>query len=963
MRAVQGRFSGAAWAPYKGALAGRRARSPEGNVVRGSLAQGSNASAGAQTSAAETTSLDDFPSEADESPRTAQAWNDLAVSLISRSQASATRALLVQAIAATDAALELQPRFPEALFNRALAIEQLGLRDLAADGWRQYLAVEPTGAWADEARSRLASVSVPISPLDHRAKAAFRAALLDGDATAATRFVQTYEHAARTYVEVDVFGAWGTAYGNDAAAARDELKIARAIARELAGRGDPFIADCTSAIDAASDNQRAVLAQAHKEFARGRTMMRGAPTKAEAILRNAAALFARTESPMSLFTRYCVATSVQDQNQRSQAERALEASLRELPARYRTLRAQILWQLALAYGARSQWGDAIAACEEGAAIFDAVGEPFNAAFLRVIQTEILEQIGGETAAEKLRESVLPVFGRMTTARTASAIAAISYPAAQRKQWRTAVSMLNLELDILSRIKDPTQQVDASLRRAVAHYSLQRHTAAYADLKSAKAATASLEDPAQRQRAEADVLVAEVLLGEPSAPSAARLTAAIEFHETSGMEMYLPALYLQRGRALAATGNADAAQRDFERGIERLERDRATLPDIAARLWMFDTAEELFIAAVENALDRGDTARAFDYAERGRARTLLDALGTAGVRPPPVDFAAVPANTALVELVSLSHDIAAFVLTQDGLSDVRIDHKPTVIAAAAKRFRERLVENDAFAASSLGRSLHARLIAPLLPLVGGRTDLVFIPNVETAAIPFAALQSNDGRPLLENYAVRIAPSTATFLQLRPAESRLPRNALVIAASSPDNMTQLPDTDVEARRVAAQYPGAATLLMREDAEARALLRQIKDADIVHFGGHGQSTADNDASTALVMSSGSAITRQAIESLRLPRTQLVVLAACNSARGEENWSEGTLSTARAFLTAGVPTVIATLWPISDEEAAEFFPAVHAKVARGLSPSQALRATQLEWLQSNRATPSMWAAIQVIG
>ena len=102
--------------------------------------------------------------------------------------------------------------------------------------------------------------------------------------------------------------------------------------------------------------------------------------------------------------------------------------------------------------------------------------------------------------------------------------------------------------------------------------------------------------------------------------------------------------------------------------------------------------------------------------------------------------------------------------------------------------------------------------------------------------------------------------------------------------------------------------------------------------------------------------------IAALPLSGCGTVVLSACSTARGKLRGFEGNLSVARAFLAAGVPTVVATLWPIDDEEAARFFPQVHEQLARGHTAPEAVRTAQLESIRSSRP-PSLWAAVQVIG
>jgi CHAT domain-containing protein len=766
------------------------------------------------------------------------------------------------------------------------------------------------------------------------------------------------------FVEIEALGGWGEANASDPATAVDHLTVARAVGREIAERGDPFIADAVGTIDTASGATRDVLARAHADFGRGRLAMKDSPTAAEHLLRNAAGLFAETPSAMTFLALYCVAIALYDSNHPAEARVALAGILQDLPERYRTLRAQSLWQLALADGAAAQWGLAISALNESAVLFDAVGEQYNAAVVRQILSEVYDAIGDGERAWSIRPGVLRELGKTTSDRTQNTVAAISYAAAQAKQWRVAVSMLNVELEIASRIQQGPARADAFIRRAIARHHLQQQDAAIADLQSARAVTASMNDTAYRSKSEADILAAEALISSSPAQSVAKLTSAIEFNARDGRKMYLPALYLQRGRAQAAAGDPESARRDYENGIARLERDRETLPDVPARFGVFDAAEELFVAAIDDALARGDVDSAFDYAERARARTLLDTLTASGTPTRRFDRTAIAPNVAIVEFVSLANDTIAFVATHEGVDVARLGVEPVQVSRQGRQFRERLSQNDAAGAAPLGRSLYSRLISPLA--LRGKTDLVFITNRETAAIPFAALRSEDGRYLFESYIIRSAPSAATYLSLRPVPALASPHALVIAASSPRDGAVLAAADREARGVAALYPGAA-LLTGDEGTVAAFKQQAGSANLIHFAGHGLSTADSDASTTLLMSSSpdgiDALTLRDIETLHVRNTSLVVLAACNSARGEEKWSEGTLSVARAFMAAGVPTVIATLWKIDDDQAAEFFPIVHTHMAEGMPPAVALREAQRDWLRVHAETSMIWAAVQSIG
>jgi len=163
----------------------------------------------------------------------------------------------------------------------------------------------------------------------------------------------------------------------------------------------------------------------------------------------------------------------------------------------------------------------------------------------------------------------------------------------------------------------------------------------------------------------------------------------------------------------------------------------------------------------------------------------------------------------------------------------------------------------------------------------------------------------------------------------------------------------------QEVAALYANAVRL-SGPSATPAAFQQSAAAADVIHFATHGNVPAGAHGSPSLLLS-GDRLDSRAIAATSLPRTSVVVLAACDSARGPER-AEGTISVARAFLAAGVPEVLGTLWPIDDAASAQFFPRVHYYLSRGLSLAEATRQAQIESIK--RGKPSaFWAAVQCTG
>jgi tetratricopeptide (TPR) repeat protein len=83
----------------------------------------------------------------------AEAWNDLAVAYLARGARTGATQDLNDALSACDHALALRPDMPEALFNRALALERLRPSE-AVPAWEKALRLDGT-PWRAEIEQRL----------------------------------------------------------------------------------------------------------------------------------------------------------------------------------------------------------------------------------------------------------------------------------------------------------------------------------------------------------------------------------------------------------------------------------------------------------------------------------------------------------------------------------------------------------------------------------------------------------------------------------------------------------------------------------------------------------------------------------------------------------------------------------------------------------------------------------------
>jgi CHAT domain-containing protein/Tfp pilus assembly protein PilF len=144
------------------------------------------------------------------------------------------------------------------------------------------------------------------------------------------------------------------------------------------------------------------------------------------------------------------------------------------------------------------------------------------------------------------------------------------------------------------------------------------------------------------------------------------------------------------------------------------------------------------------------------------------------------------------------------------------------------------------------------------------------------------------------------------------------------------------------------------------------------IIHIATHGLLNSRNPELSGLVFSlvdrqgnpENGFLEAQDIYNLKLG-ADLVVLSACQTALGKEIRGEGLVGLTRAFMYAGVPRVVASLWKVPDQATTELMQKFYRGVLQqGLEPAAALRAAQFAmWKEPRRSAPYYWAGFTLQG
>ena len=120
---------------------------------------------------------------------------------------------------------------------------------------------------------------------------------------------------------------------------------------------------------------------------------------------------------------------------------------------------------------------------------------------------------------------------------------------------------------------------------------------------------------------------------------------------------------------------------------------------------------------------------------------------------------------------------------------------------------------------------------------------------------------------------------------------------------------------------------------------------------------SQADNEIEDGLLQT-------YEIYNMRL-NADMVVLSGCNSGLGELKRGEGLMGISRAFLYAGVPSLVVTLWPVEDRSTAVLMDTFYKYLKKGYKKNKALQKAKIDLITSKdiMRDPFYWAPFILIG
>lgn len=428
--------------------------------------------------------------------------------------------------------------------------------------------------------------------------------------------------------------------------------------------------------------------------------------------------------------------------------------------------------------------------------------------------------------------------------------------------------------------------------------------------------------------------------------------------------------------------------------EWLERWRIRLSSDAAKIEALELGQAFFEKIIAFFVDMARDMEALVLSERARARAFADLLAARVSEQKSKEVHPARAMDLPIthdELLHIVHTRQSVILeyffaeTRLLIWTIRPSGELVASVSSADRAEVELMVQEFSALvqeksysderqkrlSQILQRLYNALVLPVEGLLAGLANeevVTIIPHGWLFLVPFSALIDGRGSHLIEKHALVLAPAIA------PMEYTQRNAARVIHREQPDLLAlvnpgeNLPVAEQAFGEIARFYPGPGhTAIYRgRDAKKEVLWREASGYMVLCFVTHARACDERPLDSYLALAPTSTDDGQ----LRVPeifqlelQADLVILGACETGRGMIT-GDGVNGLNRAFLAAGTPSLLMSLWEVGEEETIIQLSQFH-EFWRGqaLSKAEALRRTQIEALKDHPLQPDIWAGFVLIG
>jgi CHAT domain-containing protein/Flp pilus assembly protein TadD len=919
-------------------------------------------------------------------------------------------------------ALELDPSMPDALFNRAILYQNMMLPQQAEADWIKYLERDANSPWAEEARKNLRLLEEQKKKLTRNSDdsiQSFEAAYQYKDTEKAWEVFNlarartgnaVIERLIDDYLVLDANGQPDKA--------EDKLQMLL-FAGEVEAKkgGDHFTSDLARFYSMTNPQQRRVLARARGLIKAANDSYNRAELEAAATqYAEAKRLFEQSgDTCEALFAEswvgYCYLRIPDTKRSLPAFERLAKAAEER---NYKALLAQSLHATADAQTSLDELSKALEYAERSLKISEEIQDKTNV--LRCLQLFLSVNLKLGNYYEALSSGwrafslfqTLPSDPKLVWPfyhETASALYWLNQPAA-------ALEFQKEALRLAEESKWPLIKSRSYARMGLIYEKLQNYEEA---IRSGRLALEEGKAIAGEVSRFNTVAYSSLILGQLYKQtgnfneSLQSYDQAIELYEKLDLSIYLYRAH--RGKLLTymALGDNAAAGAELEIALSLFEQYRSKIIEERNRNSFFDIGQDIYDIATDFTYSRmRNPQKAFEYAESSHARSLLDLVSE---RPQVISGyhgldlrhnssteplglfdiqKQIPAQAQILQYAVLEDKLIIWIISKTEFQyqeqPIGADKLDAKVMGYLRLIQKGVNGEGKEEAEALAKDLYGILLGPVERFLDGKLLLCIVPDKVLNFLPFNALISpKSGKYVIEDYSLLLSPSSNIFLACSDIARR--KNGFgderLLSVGNPSydqkkfpDLPDLPSAGREAEEIAAYYH--AYPLIGERAREKLIREEMPKASVIHFAAHYVVNDSSPLLSSLLLvkespeNSQEHVTDGVLQSIevyqvKLPQTRLVVLSACQTGVERAYRGEGAISIARPFISAGVPIVVASLWPVESDSTKEVMVSFYRyHKQEGHRTVNALRLAQLEMLRSKdkrNVSPYVWAAFAPIG
>ncbi|HEY2392731.1 MAG TPA: CHAT domain-containing protein [Candidatus Angelobacter sp.] len=424
-----------------------------------------------------------------------------------------------------------------------------------------------------------------------------------------------------------------------------------------------------------------------------------------------------------------------------------------------------------------------------------------------------------------------------------------------------------------------------------------------------------------------------------------------------------------GSAYFKAGQLENSRNAYEAAIKTAESSLNEIKDWGQRLQWLRATDESYRGLVRVLIDQKKNNEALERWElyksrpmfQGHSNDTADADGMeANERVDSLWATQDPLQTRVVYAI-FGDGINIWVVHRQDVTSHWVELNKQDLENVTREFMEKCSRHDSDLGllNQLGSTLFSALLQPIISEIPSGQTVVFEPDRMTYNLPMEALKTSDNRYFGEKYLIVYSAGIWVEKALRPPERISGAETVALLdASHASGAGYLPGLEMQADAVVKLFPRTVTI--ESDKTSMTVMRtRLASSRIFIFMGHGKPDGSG---TSLDYDGKQQLRAKDFGPELLKHTQLVVLAACAGAIGRQNGLEDADNLVRAFLSDGVPSIIASHWNVDSSSTSQLMISFYRHLANHEAVAQAMYNARIEILRT-QAHPYFWAGFTLAG